>query len=96
MSDYNEIDTAALDRHITGNYGEDQFRGLIECPNCEGNGTVDETNEDYEGIDKCPRCGGDGHLEKEYLTDSGDDPDRKYDEARDREMLGIDVPDGGE
>lgn len=26
MSDYNRLDAAALDRYITGNYGEDQFR----------------------------------------------------------------------
>jgi len=33
MSDFNRIDGAALDRYITGNYGEDQFRN---CDNwCE-------------------------------------------------------------
>jgi len=26
MSDFFHIDTAALDRYITGNYGEDQFK----------------------------------------------------------------------
>ena len=30
-----ELDAAALDRHITGNWGEDQFRGEKECPNDE-------------------------------------------------------------
>ena len=34
--------------------------------------------------------------EREHVTDlddPGDDPDRKYDEERDRKMLGIDMPD---
>ena len=30
----NGLNSAALDRYITGNYGEDQFRGLVECPAC--------------------------------------------------------------
>jgi hypothetical protein len=48
MSDYNRINPAELDRHITGHYGEDQFPPLPElatvatirledrCPECEG------------------------------------------------------------
>lgn len=26
----------SLDRHITGNYGEDQSAGYVECATCEG------------------------------------------------------------
>ena len=32
MSDYNKIDGQALDRYITGNYGEDQFKGVKTNP----------------------------------------------------------------
>ena len=55
----------------------------------------------------CPKCGGET-LEQRYhgdrwiycnacdftndIEDPGDDPDRKYDEERDRRMLGIDMP----
>lgn len=34
MSDYNRIDGAALDRWITGNYGEDQVRDSGEPCDC--------------------------------------------------------------
>lgn len=84
MSDYNRIDDAALDRHITGNYGEDQFKKFdeVECCACGGLGklpviTLDPVKKTDE-ID-CYRCNGTG-----WLKDSGDDPDRKYDEERDR------------
>ena len=40
MSDYNQINAAELDRHITGNYGEDQFKGLHSCPECDETGEV--------------------------------------------------------
>ena len=99
MSDYNQIDGAALDRHITGNYGEDQFKGLIECSKCEGSGEVIvdacmcpvPLRSDCCGR-PCSPCGGTGYIEEDEM-DSGDDPDRKYDEERDRKMLGIDRPD---
>jgi hypothetical protein len=43
MSDYGRINGAELDRHITGNYGEDQFKnGPGDCQ--------DECDE----IDECP------------------------------------------
>ena len=51
-----EIDRAALDRHITGNYGEDQFKGMDECPltgdtNCEH---LDEFEiDDIQGTKPC-------------------------------------------
>ena len=80
MSDFIGIDGPALDRHITGNYGEDQFQGSIECSECEGSGQVSDT----EG---CPRCSGEGRIDEEHLMDPGDDPDRKYDEERDRRLL---------
>ena len=91
MSDHNEIDGVALDRYITGNYGEDQSKGTIDCPDCDGTGCRSDQCRDN---DDCPRCEGSGWFEEEF--DPGDDPDRKYDEERDRKMLGIDVPDGGE
>ena len=34
-----------------------------------------------------------GHTTELEPPDPGDDPDRRYDEERDREMLGIDRPD---
>ena len=59
----------------------------------------------------CPKCGGPttelGHHRDRWLVCDNDhstylepldepDPDRVYDEMRDRKMLGIDVPDGAE
>ncbi|KKL79282.1 hypothetical protein LCGC14_2016420 [marine sediment metagenome] len=87
MSDYNRIDGAALDRYITGNYGED-FECLdyekgsdIPCPKCGG-----ETMEQGYHGDRwiyCDEC----DFTKTIEDDPGDDPDRKYDEERDRRML---------
>ena len=98
MSDYNQLNGAELDRYITGNYGEDQFKGLIDCPSCEGSGEAvkDEClcHTAVRGDDcyyPCSRCDGEGYIEG--FEDPGDDPDRKYDEERDRRMLDIDVPD---
>lgn len=34
MRDMTSREKAALDRHITGNYGEDQFTGYAVCPAC--------------------------------------------------------------
>lgn len=50
MRNYHQINDAELDRHITGNYGEDQFKGLVECPLCGGlyDPEMDET---------CYECG---------------------------------------
>ena len=97
MSDYNQLDGAELDRYITGNYGEDQFKGLIDCPSCEGSGEAVKDEclchtavRDDDCYHPCSRCGGGGWIEK---FEPDDDPDRRYDEERDRRMLGIDVPD---
>lgn len=38
-----ELDKVALDRHITGNYGEDQFR--------------DDDPDEWEELSFCPACG---------------------------------------
>lgn len=63
MSYGNDPMGAALDRYITGNYGEDQFIdqcdgvGCVrveECSECKGSGTDEE-----QGCD-CPTCGGYG------------------------------------
>lgn len=35
MSDYNRINAADLDNHITGHYGEDQFPKPGYCPACK-------------------------------------------------------------
>ena len=82
MSDYNQIDGAALDRHITGNYGEDQFSGLLECSKCGGQGFIVGV---LPSEPPCPTCKGEGYIEK--IEDPGDDPDQKYDEERDRRLL---------
>ena len=60
----------------------------IPCPKCG-----DETIEQGYHWDRwiyCVEC----DLVTEIEDDPGDDPDRKYDEERDRKMLGIDRPDG--
>lgn len=71
MSDYNQIDGAALDRYITGNYGEDQFRGLLPCSDCEESGEVvvdDCLCPVVVRSDCCYRpcslCNGEGYIEK--------------------------------
>ena len=101
MSNYGQLDGAALDRHITGNYGEDQFKGSIECPKCEGQGEVvidaclcPVAMRGDECYISCQRCERSGWIDEELLMDPGDDPDRKYDEERDRRIFGIDAPDG--
>ena len=43
------MDGAALDRYITGNYGEDQFRGCDECEDCAR--IIERPN---EATDTCP------------------------------------------
>lgn len=64
---------------------------------------------DKESDVPCPQCGSEDTREVGYqrdrwiycctcqqettIEDPGDDPDRKYDEERDRKMLGIDRPD---
>jgi hypothetical protein len=46
------IDTIALDRHITGNEGEDRFKGI--CALC---GQYRDITEDPEGL-MCDKCYG--------------------------------------
>lgn len=59
----------ALDRHITGNYGEDQFDGVFVTEDGReylvGDGILEEVTA------TCPHCGleADGHVEEE--TDEG-------------------------
>lgn len=55
-------ESQALDRHITGNYGENQFRGM--CPKCDGEGS-DESG------DTCALCKGSGT----YYDESPDPED---------------------
>ncbi|KKL66582.1 hypothetical protein LCGC14_2143540 [marine sediment metagenome] len=100
MSDYNRIDGVAFDRHITGNYGEDSFKGLRPCPKCEEIGEVVIDSclcpAPMRGdgcYHPCPDCKGGGFIEESDMLDPGDDPDRKYDEERDRKMFDIDTPD---
>ncbi len=77
MSDYYHINGPELDRYITGNYGEDQYKGLIECCTCG-----EMVNPDCLDDDRCPECG-------EPLWQMQEpDPDRKYDEERERRMFG--------
>lgn len=60
-----------LDRHITGNYGEDQFpRGHEKCDECARQSCT-EYPTDCEGpYDECETCGGMGCAD---CTDEEDD-----------------------
>lgn len=61
-----DLNPNELDRHITGNYGEDQFQGQRECPTCEGTCTLPVIDLDpVRTIDEvaCPRCNGEGYIE---------------------------------
>ena len=49
--DYKDIDNDALDRYITGNYGEDQFKGPYYCTICG----VNEVDAE-DGFDTCEEC----------------------------------------
>jgi len=49
------IDGAALDRYITGNYGEDQFRGLFKCSKC-GELLCDQDNDTDAETGVCFMC----------------------------------------
>ena len=73
MSDYNQIDGRELDRHITGNYGEDQFEGMIFCENC------DEEFDEYAGC--CPECGA------VVWEPPEPDPDALYDKIREEGLF---------
>lgn len=74
MSDYNQLDGAALDRYITGNYGEDQFKGTIECLRCEGSGKTPVVDFYGPGAKKigerdCRQCEGTGRVEEPESED---------------------------
>lgn len=67
------IKSSSLDRFITGNYGEDQFkreryaRELYGCNNCGLYPIEKVVNLDEDELTvkpKCPKCGGDTHFEK--------------------------------
>lgn len=50
------IDSAALDRYITGNYGEDQFnRGGWDCEKCGPDKYIGEDEGDHAY--QCNSCG---------------------------------------
>jgi DnaJ-class molecular chaperone len=70
MSDYHRLDREALDRHITGNYGEDQFPG-IECGECGGAGRLDDKPDSLD----CPRCHGEGWLDAQEELEMVEPPD---------------------
>ena len=56
------------------------------CPKC-GEGLYEEGYRGRRWLSCC--CGWVADLEP---SNPGDDPDKKYDEERDRKMLGIDIP----
>jgi len=74
-----------LDRHITGNYGEDQFQELF----CPRDGTTIEDMDSYDNEHyKCPTCEKVLHLEDlvtkaEYKMQCRDDEPDDFDERRD-------------
>ena len=70
---------AALDRYITGNYGEDQFAGYFDCPMCENDDlTYDEqlaVEEDMEYDHKsCLKCGLTFGEMREEMFDEEEEP----------------------
>ena len=78
--------------NVTGNEyeiaGPDYEKdSAIPCPKCGGE-TVEQGYQGDRWI-YCDEC----DFTKTIEDDPGDDPDRKYDEERDRRMLGIDRPD---
>ena len=76
-----EINGAALDRWITGNYGEDQFKGCAECLKCKE--LFYPVNNGVDPIDtECFLC-----IERE--CDCGE----KWQAINDPESIDWDVPD---
>ncbi len=81
-----KLDGAALDRFITGNYGEDQFDRDFEhlcetlCNDCECADVCKYADEDPM---RCKRFKNTYDDLKEY---KGHDPDREYDESKMREF----------
>lgn len=79
---------ADLDRHITGNYGEDQLAGEDRCPAC---GNVVEDFDEDEGAAECT-CGWVGQM-SELVDESEarqrameDRAERDYDEMVERNL----------
>jgi hypothetical protein len=84
--------SASLDRWITGNYGEDQFKPLV----CPKDGTDSEDMRDTEDPDvwECPSCGDEYTVDdlispEEYARNCGEDEPADFDERRD---MGLDDP----
>ena len=74
--------SAALDRHITGNYGEDQFKDDGCCPDC-GASVLDAERVWSSDLYSCP-CGR-TYTDEEARYDPRDDEPQDFDERRDRE-----------
>jgi hypothetical protein len=70
-----ELNKADLDRHITGNYGEDQFRRYgPECRECEGEGCAECEGRGYYDEDEDP----DPDRKHDEARDEGDKDSRYY------------------
>ncbi len=79
-----ELDKAALDRHITGNYGEDQFKtgAWLKCPECE------HEFQDV-GDNECPECGFSPEEGKEFAECDPPSEDDYRDPDADRKEAGF-------
>lgn len=53
---WNDLDGPALDRYITGNYGNDQFDEVVYCQCCDAGPFKLWQVDEWE---KCLECGGD-------------------------------------
>ena len=70
MSDLIPHMQGELDRHTTGDYGQDQYRDLIECILC---------SYEFNKYASCPEC----EWEPELYDSEPPDPDYAYDHMRD-------------
>lgn len=66
---------------MTWNYGTgSKYEQEIDCPECDGEGYVPAP--EFGSRYVCRRCDGEGFL----IVDNSPDPDRRYDEARERTL----------
>jgi len=87
MSDPYRLDPVALDRHITGNYGQDQYRDELDELEYE-DALEDDLSDDEADIEAMRACARPGRYGCGYCDACDEYHDQMYDAMRD-EMDGL-------